>query len=120
MQTVTEVFQDFKSVKVFEILTFHPNLGRNTFKTSPVISEQEFIFQKSYSCPQALMMVNLLLGPSDRLKPGRADNHERTQSNHFLERGSNLSSSALVAMSNDSSCDKQMCCISFTSLFSAP
>lgn len=61
----------------FEVLIFHPNLRRDFFKLLPVISAQEFIFQKSYSCLQTLMMINLLLHPSDSQKPPRADNHGR-------------------------------------------
>jgi len=79
MQTVTELFQDFRCVKFFEVLNFRPGLGRNIFKTSPAISEQELIFQKSYRCPRTLMMMNLLLHPSDRVKPCRADNHLEPQ-----------------------------------------
>lgn len=67
----------FISVKFAEILIFHPNMERKILKKGPVISEQGFIFQKSYSCPQILMLTNFLC-PSDRLKPCRADNHGRT------------------------------------------
>lgn len=71
------LFPYFRSVKFAEILIFHPNMERKILKNAPVISEQDFIFQKSYGCPQTLMLTNLLC-PSDRLKPCRADNHKRT------------------------------------------
>lgn len=77
MQTMTEQFQGFRSVTFFYIQSFHPNLGINLFKTSPNLSEQKFIFQKSCNCPQILRVINLLC-PSDRLKPCRADNREST------------------------------------------
>lgn len=91
-------------MKFAEILIFQPDTERKIWRNAPAISDQDFIFQKSYSCPQIPVMTNLLLCPSDKWNPCRADSHEKnTDSCHFLARGSILSLSATVGMSNNSS-----------------